>query len=568
MYNEYSPFVDDSVRISACAIADIALHNHYENQIELQKRWRLLTKNVVVETNNSDFKTAFLWARWSLDKLLTNDTLLIASSPFLPEVVSWQNILALPGITATDRSPQRAYIFLQKTVEHNTSAPLEGEVKSYDPHLNLGLTAMISEKLSEMEPPIDSSLVPLLTDLLFRRFRDLSISYSIGSDITSQGFKDGDGGLRAGLYLTKHNDGYSSYKRNGPRIEDQVLLGKISQYIDAHFDLLKHKRDIPSRVFKGISSWYRKGRSEYAPRAVNGKGYYLIPLNTRAALNKYKDHQTGQWYDHLEFESETDLNPKGVSTQTVMHNLALGWNKPGSADLSRDLLANAYDVGLIGEAGFRSLASSDTGYNPAHVYLEERNGFGTTGKGDVLIWTAGRLAEMFRLTNNLDSLWMLVDRLNYRILETGVVGGLHEAENGDPQPVGDNITGNRLHVTALAEYIRLVHDYILGLPWSSGEMIRLKPRLPPDWGVVEVDFKYNSGRISYKRITETEYEVAQQGLDPPVTISLEILPTEITDEEKEIKKAVWSRRMHDGDAFHVKFIRTKRGAWKTEAEEL
>ncbi|MDP8229021.1 MAG: hypothetical protein P9M15_06170 [Candidatus Electryoneaceae bacterium] len=300
------------------------------------------------------------------------------------------------------------------------------------------------------------------------------------------------------------------------RIESQILFSIIRKFLDQYPLFHEVAPGLPPKILTGTSLYSFR---EYEPTASGHAGEFKLPLNTLSMLSIFQSND-GLWYDHFDVNDE---NPALVpdSTQTTAHILALGWHKPNKQKLMRRLLDDALDVGLVGEVGFRSLAETEDDYRSAHEYLLNDNPIGTLANGDMLVWTSGRLADMLRILGRMDSLSVLAELLSERVMTTGIIGGLPEAENGEPLPFGDNTIRNPVHCTSTAEYVRLMMDDIIGVDLKARSMI-LRPRIPAEWGTVSLTIHGDSTSVLIERLENDSWRFKQTGYDPYLNVTIEL----------------------------------------------
>jgi len=502
---------------------------------------------------------AFAWSRMTLAKLLTvyNDNhTMYAGLPHSPYGSGWHTALSAKGLFRSQSDPDRAYQLLTellKPANEEGQNPLtkgyfateifpDGRNAKYSG--TGGLSVLALKDLQNYFNSVDTLYRNALTERLGEYLKTASDRYEMGFEIN-----DSD---------------YLGNVRQGATIESQFLSAIAREFVGDS----KIAGQFPQGFFNGINtSMFQPDESVYPPTISGQTGQYRLPLSLSAVKRRYKtlyDQRLDRVLLFSEGYSRKDridekIRPELIddSTQTVSHILALGWHQNDNVKLNRELLGNAAEVGLIGDAGFRSLASSDPHYQSTHEFYLPDRPQGVLSRGDLLVWTAGRLADMYRSVGQLDSLQHLVDRLSHRVLESGLIGGLPEVENGDPMPTGNNIVRNPVHSTSTAEYIRVMMDNIIGLEWRRSAEVRIEPMIPNRWGAVTIEAGDSDSRIIITKQSNRSWSVSQHGRKPYLTITMVLHPT--------LESRVFtSARIRPGETTHFNLTESN-GVWKAKA---
>ena len=504
---------------------------------------------LMIECENRQFEKAFAWARLTLAKMITGERNGIygihTGIPYSPNYSGWYTMLSLAGIAVSDGHPRRALKLMERVIEsadHNRSSLTYGWLPTefgsgwqrYRIPLISGLAAVVYPRLREMSDSVDVDFERKLVKSLAQDFEA-----AVGGRMLESGL------IYSGPPMHFMRDTPAGPERSGATIETQALFGAEREFLRSSPMLEEISPGLPPSVLKGCA--LRDWRMTSPPLAVGAGGSFKVPLETSQAMNLF--HNRDLWYDRLIIpylgQSALNMTQRGEavplipdSTLRISHILALGWYKPDNRKLTVQLLDRAIEEGLVGETGFRSLSSSEISYQSAHEYFIERDTsgnvswgnfsadapHGTVNRGDVLVWSAGRFADMLTICGMYDSLATLVDLLSDRVTNQGVTGGLPEAENAEPLPVGDNIVSDPVHCASLAEYVRLVVDNLTGIDRKSAGYVRFKPRFPLSWGRLKIKIAHAGGYIYMERTEDYEWQVGQDGISHKMQLLMEFSP--------------------------------------------
>ncbi len=468
-----------------------------EKIYQTQEQWREKRQNwstwqlerLMLRCDNKQVEHAFAWSRLTLAKLIVTDsakTELITAIPNQSVPNEWDTYLSLPGLALSQQDHTTAFELLNDNFNINTDLA--------------GLKILTLRKLEAITGVVDTLIEDKLAHNLSDSLKQITDRLEMGMVINIDGYD----------YMG--NQMMEPYSRHDATIESQLLFSIVRGFLKQ----TRYADKFPAGLFSGANdAIFRPGASNYPPTTSGHSGVYRLPLNLSSIMYKF-NVRNGQSYDRFIVDKSNEKQPQVIidDTQGVSHILALGWMNPQDAKLNRKLLDNAYDVGLVGDAGFRSLASTDLNYHSAHEFLNEDNPRGTVSRGDLLVWTAGRLADMLASIGQMDSVYTLVERLSERTVERGVIGGLPEAENGEPLPIGGNIVRNPIHCTATAEFIRIMMENIIRFNWDGNEQMSIRPNFPRSWGAVSIEASDGDNRITITRISQTKWTIRQSGIHP------------------------------------------------------
>jgi len=222
-----------------------------------------------------------------------------------------------------------------------------------------------------------------------------------------------------------------------------------------------------------------------------------------------------------------------------------------------DILRRIDRSKIAGQTGLRSLGKYEEGYQPQHQYHMDSCPYGTTSKGDVLVWTAGCLGDLYLNDGSTYQYFKLCEALSAEIIESGVIGGLPEAMDAEVFKNGNDYVWSPVHSTSLAEYIRLISQGMLTVQYEDENTINFKPEIPKDYGNYRIEHKYSNGRFWIEKYKSTIWQVGQEDIEPYLKLTIDIrMPSH--------GNAKHTLRIYPGECIQVKFESSNEYIWKAE----
>jgi len=212
------------------------------------------------------------------------------------------------------------------------------------------------------------------------------------------------------------------------------------------------------------------------------------------------------------------------STQSVVHILSIAWLEKNDKRIAERLIPAAEKNGLIGTKGFRSLSENEPEFQSSHVFVCDDQQVNAGLSGDVLVWTAGVLADLYTLTGRQEACSKLFSSLSETVLGEGVMGGLPESENGISNTSGDNSGRNPLFASSLAEFVRILYDDLLGVDTKRHAYPGIRLTVPAEWGKIEFSFEAVGAVITVKRLDAEMWSAEQNGSADQIPLEVELWP--------------------------------------------
>jgi len=559
-----------------------------------RRKWMLRFLSAVsFQSEDQRFPRAFTRARLTLAALIVtrpiggpdslarysnSQTFLFTGIPYQPYPDGWFTMFSLPGIAAMEGTPDLTLKLIPPILarqNRDTSSAkygmLPGRIDQNGPEYRApmisGLAAMayndFNYRLIAKDTVLEESLARACLNDLLGTARHRLVNGITAGDTADHIFWDGPAAPR----------------RAGATIETQVLFGKTRQFLMRYPRLDVIAPDVPPSLLKDdpagwtVTSFHIKGPKKLvdaADEAWRTKRYvagateiFTQPLPTDVAL---------MYFNFLGREPEADRLPLVIqdslpllqptepdTTVRAALFLAHHWEFTGDKKGLAKMMGHAETYGMTTPFGLRSLSPEAPDYQPQHLYYLEESTAGSVFLGDALLWTSGILGDAYIVAEEWKNLRQMVFNLADFSLASGAVGALPEATDAETITDEMTINGSPVFSASLAEYIRLVTGGLLGIVPERGRLLRLRPRLPDDWGNFRVETAYLSGRVWLERKSATVWRVGEEGIAPDLRVVLDIIPA--PDE-----RAQTSLRLVPGDELKVTFTPITEGVWKAEVE--
>ncbi len=539
----------------------LAIEEKYETMRDDRRQWMVdVLESAVFKCENKRLERAYAWSRLRLRQLMVDndgETFLLTGVPYAPYPSGWHTCLGLPGLARSGLEAEEVYSCLEYIIDRQDLTDLDSaaygmypsEVREDGVLYNIqeiaGLSVLAYADLKATGLPMDS-------------LRDAKFAQSLVYDLMGTARSRLKNGLAANDSLDHFlADSPAAPARQGAAIESQILLNKVRDFLEEYPDLQSIKPEIPKSLIEGMG-----GRIKNKPHtpfiSVGEAGQFSIPLLRQTILYNYKLHRYDWWADCIEFDLvdavQMEYDNRPVYMDRIAQVLALNWHKENDRSLSNKILAHAVETELIGACGFRSLAGTDPEFEPEHVYRRPASGAGSMAYGDVLVWTAGILADLYVTTGRTDSLYNLVERLALRVMEQGAAGALPEAENGRAFNLQYDMVYSPVFFSSTAEFVRIMHENILGIDKAEGVYLKLSPRIPDRWGDVFLKIPLKKGSLNIHKDKSGLYHVRQFGIKPYLQLSLETYP-------EPGERGLGSLRVFPGESYAVEFVELEGDRW-------
>ncbi len=208
-------------------------------------------------------------------------------------------------------------------------------------------------------------------------------------------------------------------------------------------------------------------------------------------FNKYfVDRENKLVYDHL--------NSDGTPSHELRPNQLFCLDIVNSRDV-REAMVKTVSEALIYEHGVGTLAQTDSNFHPYHHY--EPNYVQDAAYHSGIVWTWLNGQAIYALTRNdrQDLTYTITKNMVHQILERGCVGTLSELLDAHVRPgeTEPRLSGTFSQAWSLAEFIRSFYEDYLGLSMdATAPSIRINPKLPPEFGNVEFNYRLGDSQIA------------------------------------------------------------------------
>ena len=523
--------------------------------------------------DNSSFVKAFAWARLSLAGMIykhEGERFLITGIPHNSYPNGWYTALSVEGIAASEGSPATALALLEGIITRQN-----GDTTS----VGYGMfPSGIREDSTEYRIPEIAGLVAHAYHEIEYRMgvRDSVFHDKVVDALETALVSTAKLRARGGMILSGPDehflwDGPSAPDRSGATIETQVLYDNVRGFVDDY----GRKRqpylmfEIPQELLSRRATWRRfdKLGNYLAPSTVTitNPEYECPPLPTEETMFFFQTHSGSGWADRLamaEDSLEFSLSQAVKDTTGyVSIPLALTWYEYSRKSRKAKDFNLFFEDGFVTETGLRSLAEKEEGYQSEHIYQLDDAPYGTSSKGDVLLWTSKALAEIYIETQQEDRIRILVEALAGRVLSSGVMGSLAEAETYSQADRKMYPVGNRVFAASLSNFIWVASCRFIGLEHTIGRTVRFMPTFPESWGNYRIDAACAGGTLSIERISDRTWLVSQSGIEPDLSFELNI-SKQIGESAKQFLS------LKSGEIKKVTFSLRENGRWSSKVDRL
>ncbi|MGE5401338.1 MAG: amylo-alpha-1,6-glucosidase [Ignavibacteriales bacterium] len=449
-----------------------------------QHRIEILLAGSYVKTNNENFDKALMWAKISLDALITvQDTKgIFAGLPWFNNYWGRDTFISLPGATFVtgnfndardillsfsryqDKTPGSQYygripnrITLKEAIYNTVDGTPWFVIQSY----NYYNSSNDLEFLKEIYPSVK-----------------LAFEAAVKNNVDDKGF------------LT-HKDAETWMDAVGP---DGPWSPRGSR-----------ANDIQALWYKQLTS---TGEIALVMKDT-ALARSALALSQKLALNFQKyfvNENSGTVYDRLKADGSPD--------SSLRPNLFFDLNEPAffpSALTRLKILSNAMQ-NLVLPYGVLSLSQNDPNFHPYHQYPPYYVKDAAYHNGIIWQWTTGPVVQALCGFGKQDLAWTLTQELSHQILDRGAAGTLAELSDAMPRDGEKDarLSGTFSQAWSLAEYIRNFYQDYLGVkPDAPHKALYLLPTLPAELTNIEFDQKIGNDVVRIKYVfNDDNYRVS------------------------------------------------------------
>lgn len=447
-----------------------------------QKKSRLekLIGDSFIETNDEELNKALIWAKISLDALITKQDFkgIFAGLPWFNNYWGRDTFISLPGATFMQGNFKDAKEILMdfaKRQEKNPASANYGRVPN-----RITLTETIYNTADG---------TPWFVIQAYNYFR-----YSGDKDFIKEIYPSLKLAFQAAVKNRTDQYGFLTHGDADTWMDAVGPDGPWSPRGNRANDIqaLWHKQLVSTSEIAG-----NLGDSLFAKLCLN--------YADKVAVNFYKefvDTAKNIIYDRIDTDGKKDAS--------LRPNLFFALNESPlipSYKESLEILANGVN-GLVYPYGVLSLSYYDENFHPYHNYPPYYVKDAAYHNGIIWQWNTGPVVQALCGFGMQDKAWTLSKELTNQILYRGAVGTLSELSEALPRRGSNKIqlSGTFSQAWSLAEYIRNFYQDYLGVrPDAPNKTLYLLPTLPSE--ITNVNFKQRIGddEVSLKYNFNEEY---------------------------------------------------------------
>ena len=453
--------------------ADELLRKTEELFLLKQERIEKLLQAAYIQTEDTDFRNAYLWAVASLDALVTKQQMkgIFAGLPWFNNYWGRDTFISLPGATYTNGNFDDAREVLLSFAKYQdkrqgskTFGRIPNRITLQDVIYNTadGTPRFIHESYEYLKYSGDLAFLDEIYPAVKRAFYGATMNY-----VDRYGFlthADADTWMDA-------VGPEAPWSPRGNRANDIQALWYQQLTASREMALLKKDKAFAARCDKMI---------EKLTKSFNEK--FILADSTIIA-------------DHL--------NRDGSPDTTLRPNLFFPLNADGLvtdiqtrfAVLTKGMQNIVYPYGVL------SLDPRDTNFHPFHQYPPYYVKDAAYHNGIIWTWNAGPVIQSLCNVQLQDLAWNLSKDLTRQILTQGAVGTIAELTDALPRSGGTypELSGTFSQAWSLAEYIRAIYqDYFGSHPNALEKTLYLMPALPSS--LRNITFKQRIGN-DYVKVT-------------------------------------------------------------------
>lgn len=447
-----------SIKIALCISDNIdgassALSDYEKLKEEKAARLNQLLEDSFVRTNDAEFDKALMWAKVSLDALITEQDMkgIFAGLPWFNSYWGRDSFISLPGAAlVTGNYSEARAILLQYAAYQDKDAQ-----SKYFGRIPNRIT--LNEKIYNT-----ADATPLFVYQCYNYF-----NYTSDAEFLKQIFP---------AVKTAFDGALKNY------VDQQGFLthGDAETWMDA---VGKNGPYSPrgNRAVDIQALWYKQlfCTAEIAA-LMSDKQLYDSAVT---ALEKLKSNFEKYFVDTDNQVIYDRITSDGRPDKSLRPNLFFAINEPDlfSSSLLRLKILGNVTGKLVAPYGVFSLAYTDSRFHKYHQQPELYHKDEAYHNGTIWQWLSGPVVQALCGFVKPDMAWVLTEELTRQILNSGTAGSLAELmdampRNGHQQPA---LSGTGSQAWSLAEYIRNFYQDYLGVKVdASGKTVYLLPTLP------------------------------------------------------------------------------------------
>ncbi|MCU7495534.1 MAG: hypothetical protein HF314_00975 [Ignavibacteria bacterium] len=445
-----------------------------------EKRIEKLLSSSYVKTNNKEFDKALMWAKISLDALITEqDTKgIFAGLPWFNNYWGRDTFISLPGatfVTGNFKDARDILLSFAKYQDKNPSSPNYGRIPN-----RITLKETIYNTVDGTPWFVIQSYNYFMSSNDISFLKEIYPSVKLAFEASVKNHVDDKG------FLT-HKDAETWMDAVGPEGPWSPRGNRADDIQALWYKQLSCTSEMAS-IMKDTAL-------EQAALALSEK----LSLNFR---KYFINEEKGIVYDRL--------TPDGAPDSTMRPNLFFALNEPAFFPdaLSRLRILSRAVGSLVYPYGVLSLAQTDSNFHPFHQYPPYYVKDAAYHNGVMWQWNVGPVVQTLCSFGKQDMAWSLTKELTHEILERGAVGTLAELMDAMPRQgeKDPRLSGTFSQAWSLAEYIRNFYQDYLGVkPDAPHKALYLLPTLPGGLNQVEFDQKVGDDVLKIKYEFNNEY---------------------------------------------------------------
>ncbi|MDP4175647.1 MAG: amylo-alpha-1,6-glucosidase [Bacteroidota bacterium] len=437
------------------------------------KRIETLLAQSYVKTNNEDFDKALMWAKISLDALITEqDTKgIFAGLPWFNNYWGRDTFISLPGatfVTGNYKDARDILLSFAKYQDKNPASPNYGRIPN-----------RITLKESIYNTADGTPWFVIQAYNYFNYTNDVEFlkqiypSVKLAYDAAAKKHVDNNGFLM-------HADAETWMDAVGPN-------GPWSPRGNRAVDIqaLWHNQLVSSSEIALVLKDTSFAKTTMAMAKKVGYNFEKFFL----------DKNTNMLYDRLKAD--------GTPDKSVRPNAFFALNNPDlfSVSITRiKVLSNLMNK-LVYPYGVATLSQDDPNFHPYHQYPPYYVKDAAYHNGIIWQWNFGPVVQSLCSFGKQDMAWKLTKQLTHQILHRGAAGTLAELMDALPRQneKEPRLSGTFSQAWSLAEYIRTFYQDYLGIkPDANKKALYILPTIPDELNDIELDQKVGSDLVRIK----------------------------------------------------------------------
>ncbi|MCU7490960.1 MAG: hypothetical protein HF300_08915 [Ignavibacteria bacterium] len=445
-----------------------------------EKRIENLLSSSYVKTNNKEFDKAMMWAKISLDALITEqDTKgIFAGLPWFNNYWGRDTFISLPGatfVTGNYKDARDILLSFAKYQDKNPASPNYGRIpnritlKETIYNTADGTPWFVIQSYNYFLSSNDTSFLGSIYPAV-----KLAFEASVKNDTDDKGF-------------LMHRDAETWMDAVGPEGPWSPRGNRANDIQALWYKELTYTAEM-ALVMKD-SLLARKAVALSEKLSTNFRKYFV-------------NEEKGIVYDRLTSEGKAD--------STLRPNLFFALNEPAFFPdaLTRLKILRSAVGNLVYPYGVLSLSQRDPNFHPYHQYPPYYVKDAAYHNGIIWQWNTGAVVQTLCGFGKQDMAWSLTKELTNEILNRGAAGSLAELMDALPREgeKDPRLSGTFSQAWSLAEYIRNFYQDYLGVKTDAPhKALYLLPTMPNELTNVEFDQKVGDDVLRIKYAFNDEY---------------------------------------------------------------